>query len=62
MPAFKPGYSLLLGSSHFYFVFKMIATIYERLVKARQLIAEKVSEDLAKDTIKEVITKPECLE
>lgn len=40
----------------------MIATIYERLVKARQLIAEKVSEDLAKDTIKEVIPKPECLE
>ena len=55
-PGFKPSYSLLFGSSHFYMVFKMIATIYERLLKAKQLIKEKVEEDLEKqDMAKEVI-------
>ena len=54
VPEYKKGYSLLFGSSHFYIVFKMISTIYERLIKARQLITEKVNDDMAKPNIKEV--------
>ena len=33
-PAFKEGYSLIFGTLPVYLVFKMIASIYERLVKA----------------------------
>ena len=33
----------------------MIASIYERLVKARQLIKSKVDLDLQKDEIREVV-------
>ncbi len=40
VPAFKQGYSLLLGSHQFYSMIKMIATIYERLVKAKSLLKE----------------------
>ena len=35
VPEYKKGYSLLYGSIHFYIVFKMFATIYERIVKAK---------------------------
>ena len=57
-PGFKPGYSLLFGSSHFYMVFKMIATIYERLVKAKKLISEKVQLDCDKDPeVKQLLEK-----
>lgn len=54
MPEYKKGYSLLFGSSHFYIVFKMVSTIYERLMKARQLINEKVNDDMAKESVKAV--------
>ena len=55
VPEYKKGYSLLYGSIHFYIVFKMFATIYERIVKAKQLIVAKVDEDLSKESIKEVL-------
>ena len=45
-PAFKEGYSLIFGTKDLYMVFKTIASIYERLSKAQQLIAEKVDLDL----------------
>lgn len=38
MPGYKPGYSLLFGTELFYYVLKMITTVYERLLKAKQLI------------------------
>ncbi len=34
LPAFKEGYSLLFGTPHFYVLIKLIATIYERFMKA----------------------------
>lgn len=40
VPTYKQGYSLIIGSPHFYVQMKLIATIYERLVKADQLIRE----------------------
>lgn len=40
IPAFKQGYSLLLGSTHFFILLKMITTVYERLVKAKSLITQ----------------------
>ena len=40
---------------HFYLVFKTIASIYERLVKAQLLIAEKVNQDLQKEEIVQLI-------
>ena len=54
-PAFKDGYSLIFGTHHFYLVFKTVASIYERLVKAKQLIKEKVDQDCERDEIKEII-------
>ena len=36
----------MFGTHHFYTVFKTISSIYERLVKAKQLIFEKVESDL----------------
>ena len=36
----------MYGTKDFFLVFKLLATIYERLVKAQQLIREKVEEDL----------------
>jgi len=41
VPAYKSGYSLLYGTPHFYVLVKMIATIYERLLKAKSLIEEE---------------------
>ena len=46
IPAYKDGYSVMYGTKDFFLVFKLLATIYERLVKAQQLIREKVEEDL----------------
>lgn len=56
-PAFKEGYSLIFGTHHFYSVFKTIASIYERLVKAKQLVSAKVDSDLERDEIKAVVNK-----
>ncbi len=47
VPAYKKGYSLLYSTELVYIVIKMISTIYERLVKARQLV-ETRSEELFK--------------
>ena len=45
-PAFKQDYSLIYGTKDLYMVFKTIASIYERLSKAQQLVREKVDLDL----------------
>lgn len=42
MPYFKRDYKLLFGSQQFYIFFKQFYTIYERLIKARDLINLKV--------------------
>lgn len=54
-PAFKEGYSLMFGTKDLYMVYKTIASIYERLSKAQQLIAEKVDLDLKRNDIKELL-------
>ena len=54
-PAFKDGYSLIFGTHHIYLVFKTIASIYERLVKAKQLISAKVELDCERSDIVETI-------
>ena len=46
MPYFKQGYSILFGTYQFFVLLKKVATAYERLVKAKQLITDKVREDL----------------
>ena len=55
IPAYKDGYSVMFGTQYFFLVFKMIATIYERLVKAKQLIQAKVEDDLANRELLEVV-------
>ena len=57
LPQYKEDYSLLLGSSHFYIVFKMVATIYERLVMAKRLISAKNEKDLAQESVKETLAQ-----
>jgi hypothetical protein len=47
VPAYKKGYSLLYSTELVYIVIKMISTIYERLLKARQLV-ESHSEEIFK--------------
>lgn len=37
-PAYRQGYSLMYGTPQFYVLLKLVATIYERLVKAKSLI------------------------
>ena len=54
-PAFKNSYSLIYGTKDLYMVFKTIASIYERLSKAQQLIREKVELDLKRSDIRDVI-------
>lgn len=49
LPQYTPKYSLLLATNHFYYVFKLVVTIYERLVFAKRLISEKVDQDLANE-------------
>lgn len=41
VPAYKNGYSLLYGSPQCFQLLKLFATIYERLIKARQLITSQ---------------------
>lgn len=38
---------MLYGSHHFYVLLRQIYTIYERILKAKQIIEQKVDEDLA---------------
>lgn len=45
-PFCKPGYNLLFGSQHVYIFLRQFYTIYERLMKAREIIDEKISEEL----------------
>ena len=47
VPAFKKGYSLLFGTTQFYVLLKLVATIYERLAKAESLIAVRSKEQCA---------------
>jgi hypothetical protein len=46
MPYYKPGYVLLYGPDQFFYQSKLFATVYERLVKARELINEKVRQEV----------------
>mmetsp|Transcript_33824 Transcript_33824/g.32937 ORF Transcript_33824/g.32937 Transcript_33824/m.32937 type:complete len:119 (+) Transcript_33824:2264-2620(+) len=46
LPYFKKEYKLMFGSQFFYIYFKQFYTIYERLLKARELVDLKVEEDL----------------
>ena len=45
-PFCKPGYNLMYGSQHIYVFLRQFYTIYERLMKAKDIIDEKVNEDL----------------
>ena len=45
----------MFGTQAFYLVFKLLATIYERLVKAKQLVKDKVGEDLKKEETLELV-------
>ncbi|CDW73125.1 paired amphipathic helix protein sin3a-like [Stylonychia lemnae] len=45
-PYHKPEYRLLYGSQNFYVILRQIYTIYERLMKAHQLVADKVQDDM----------------
>lgn len=47
VPAYRKGYSLLYGTELTYIVLKMISTIYERLLKAKQLIEQQTQELLS---------------
>mmetsp|Transcript_23282 Transcript_23282/g.17698 ORF Transcript_23282/g.17698 Transcript_23282/m.17698 type:complete len:311 (+) Transcript_23282:2217-3149(+) len=49
----KREYKLLYGSQFFYIFFKQLYTIYERLIKARELVSAKVEEDLCSKAIDE---------
>ena len=40
-PAYKKGYSLMYGSPLLFVQTKMIATVYERLMKAKSLIFDE---------------------
>ena len=53
-PAFREGYSLMFGTKDLYIVYKTIASIYERLSKAQQLIAEKVDLDMKREDVSEI--------
>ena len=45
----------MFGTQYFYLVFKLIATIYERLVMAKKLVKNKVEDDLKKAETLELI-------
>jgi hypothetical protein len=47
IPAYKKGYSLLYGPTNFYVLVKLIATIYERLAKAHELISQTAKTQMA---------------
>lgn len=46
MPYYKYNYKLMYGTQQFYIFFKQFYTIYERIIKAKDLINQKVDEDL----------------
>lgn len=48
MPYYKSNYKLLYGTQHHYIFLRYFYTVYERLIKAKDVIEAKVSEDLAK--------------
>jgi hypothetical protein len=45
MPYFRENYNLFYGTQHFYIFLRMFYTLYERLIKAKNLIYAKVEED-----------------
>ena len=44
----------MFGTKDLYIVYKTIASIYERLSKAQQLIAEKVDLDMKREDVSEI--------
>ena len=49
-PYFKPEYKLLYGTQFHYIALRQIYTIYERLMKAKMVIDQKVDEDISSKT------------
>jgi hypothetical protein len=45
-PYFKPEYKLFFSSQLYFVFFRQLYSLYERLIKAKQIIREKVEEDL----------------
>jgi hypothetical protein len=45
VPQFKKNYRLIISTQHFYIFLQFLYTFYELLIKAKQLIQEKVLED-----------------
>jgi hypothetical protein len=46
-PALKVGsYNLLYATQNYYVLLRQIYTIYERILKAQQIISDKVNQDL----------------
>ena len=39
-------YNLIFGTHHFYVLMRQFYTVYERIMKAKQIIESKVDEDL----------------
>jgi histone deacetylase complex regulatory component SIN3 len=46
IPYHTPSYKLIYGTQFFYIFYRQIYTIYERLLKAKELIDAKVESDL----------------
>lgn len=45
VPFFRKGYTLMYSTQHLYIFLRFFYTLYERMVKAQELIREKVVED-----------------
>lgn len=45
VPFFRPGYTVMYSTQHLYIFMRFFHTLYERMVKAQELIREKVIED-----------------
>jgi histone deacetylase complex regulatory component SIN3 len=45
-PFFKPDYKLCLATQHMFVFFRQLYTIYERVIKAQQIITTLVEQEL----------------
>jgi hypothetical protein len=45
-PFYRPEYNLMFSSQHHFIFFRQFYTIYERIIKAQQILIAKVDEDL----------------
>lgn len=51
VPPYKASYSLLFGTLDYFVLIRRIVMIYERFIIAKQLIAEKLAEDINNEKI-----------